>query len=302
MNSIKILGKMICHRFEGETATKIFKFILPTVNNGSSFMDIPRSWVQPLVFKPDTYLLCQNECGPCGLFALIQAYMLATAKFNPDYSPVETLHESLLEMMLRLRQMYAFCTDFSIGTSNNMNSDHRYIDIQITSSKEEAKKFLNNTNYISIENVTFLLMISFAFLAGPKILSSYSQPETFITSTGMTDVHFVYLLLTGEAVDIPSNGCKNVGGILFAGVRDQQQIGFLSFADFQSERIGSNFTYPLYEVWIVHSGEHFTAIARKNNKFVEYDTYLKSNFKVLDSRYVIWDQISKIAKYLDASQ
>lgn len=293
---------MIHHRFEGETATKIFKFILPTENNGSSFMDVPKSWVQPLFFIQDTYKLCQNENGPCGLFALIQAYMLATAKFNPDYSPVETLHESLLEMMLRLRQMYAFCTDFSIGTSNNMNSEHRYIDIQITSSKEEAKNFLNSTNYISIENVTFLLMISFAFLAGPKILSSYSHPETFIDSSGMTDVHFVYLLLTGEAVDIPSNGCKNLGGILFAGVRDQQQIGFLSFADNISEKIESNFTYPLYEVWVVHSGSHFTAIARKNNKFIEYDSYVKNDCKVLDKRYVIWDQINKIAKYMDANQ
>ncbi|KAK8885439.1 hypothetical protein M9Y10_040887 [Tritrichomonas musculus] len=289
------------HQVNGKNAIKIFKFILPTKNKGTSFIDIPNSWIQALTFIPNTQRLSQNESGPCGLFAVLQAYIIAAIKFNPKYTPQQALQSAVLEIMLKLRQSFVFCTDFGLETGENMESSHCYIELEMTDNKQEAEYFLESNNYFSIENVTILLMISFAFLSGPKLLSSFAIPETFITHDGMTDVHFVYLILTGKAIDVPCDECKNLGGILFSGVKEKQQIGFLSVSEEISEPIGDNFLYPDYETWVLHYGGHFTAVTRQENKFYEYDAYNHSedNVKVLNKLHVMWSKLTKIANYID---
>ena len=296
---------MTFHQFNGDEATKIFKFILPAKNIEEE--NIPKSWIQSITFIPNTYRLKQIECGPCGLLAVLQAYMLAAIKFNPEYDSKQILICAVLEIMLKLRQSFAFCIDFSLKTRNDVNPAQRYINLMIINSKEEAEYFLESNNYFDLENAAFLLMISFAFLSGPKLLSSFASHETFITMNGMTDVHFVYLLLTGKAVDIPCNECKILGGILHAGVINQQQIGILQVEDDNlSEPIGTYLTYPTYETWVVHYDGHFTSIVRKDNKFYEFDNFDKTEEECrlieLDhfSHHILMDKLKNIADYIDS--
>lgn len=295
---------MITHRFQGDTATKIFKFILPA--SKVVFMKVPDSWICPLTFVKNSYKLYQKEAGPCGLFAVLQAYMIMTSKFNNEFGPEEALYESILEIMLKLHRSYAFCTDFSLGSDEIAKSKNRFIELQITDSKEEALNFLKKTNYTSQKNTAILLVISFAFLAGPKLLSCYAYKETFITDVETTDVHFVYLLLTGQAIDIPCDGCTNVGGILCSGIKEQPSIGFLSVNEDianeneeQSKEIGFHFKHPMIQSWVIHYSNHFTALSREENgKFYEYNNFTNSvASKELNSKHPLWKRLVEIAKH-----
>lgn len=283
---------------KGRPANLIFKFILPKYSRNGKyfFVDIPENWNQTLSNKSNSYKLVQNRPGPCGLFAILNAYMVNNFKFHRS-SAEDTLHGAILDIMLKLRQTYAFCTDFKLGRNNDTKASDSEMTFFVTKDRGEAQSFLMEYEYCFHKSATFLLMVSFVFLAGPQLLNTFAFPEPFITQDYNTDIRFVLLLITGKAVDVPIDDFMIVGGILHTGVTEPQEIGFLKTDDSSDlEKVGQHLRHPEYKTWVIFTGGHFYVISKEQNTFYQYDSLDRRSdvYQVLRSTHPLYEELQSL--------
>lgn len=229
---------------------------------------IPKSWKQPFYFKPNSPSLVQKESGPCGLFAVLQAYIIKKASQNPQYTPQQLLWESIIEIESKIRGTYLFCT--------YIDPQSKTISWKATSDLRQAQYFLGSSRWTDDPQATLLLTVSLAILVGPVWLRYFSIPDHFIDETGYTNLTFVLLMITGEILDsyIDDNGF--VGGMASKGAKETPEFGLLSNAECTIyQKIGKRFTYPKQNIWIAYYGAHFTVMIAGNGGNFEYDSLSK---------------------------
>ena len=192
----------------------------------------------------------QNESGPCGLFAVLQAHVLRAKEKNSNYANEVLLIEAASNLMETLHKAYVFCLQ--------QIEEEKMLVLYHTTNRDVAERFVQENGFFELPNAMILLEISLTYLAGPGLLNAFATPSPLISEDGMTDLQFVVLLLTGRVVDTYGESPKVASGMILGAVGEKQDIGFLVADEAElQDHVGLCFTNPLSNVWVAHSGNHF---------------------------------------------
>lgn len=269
---------------KGESFSKLMSFVSPT--------KIPDQWRKPIHFVGDTLRLYQYDDGPCGFLAVLQAHILINHHKNPKMQKDELLIQAILDVMKKIRNIYAFCQCF--------DSENKELMFYVTKSEFEAKEYLKSSEMLQDDISTLLLLVSITYISGPSLLNSFAFKEPFISNNGQTSIQFVLLLLTGMAVD-SLNDCHSVqGGIFFSGVLTEQEIGFIIVDEIEAySKVGFPFLAPKEKIWIVYYGGHFTTITYTNKQFREYNNIDQTlnEFTVCTNKHVLYGSLTSLLAY-----
>jgi hypothetical protein len=225
-------------------------------------------WCTPVGFVGSTIRLYQPMPGPCGLFAVLQAYILLHRKGRPSLPNHEYLADSVLDIMFRLRRspVFIFCQIFDPGNKSLL--------FLSTSDRDAAKNYINDSGFLRTPIAALLLAISFVCIAGPAKLSGLSINEPMLYPDGRTTVQFVLLLITGNVADSASDDLKVVGSSLYTGVLVRQDIGYLIQDEQEAhDHVGEPLAKPKELIWVRFLGGHFDAIAHAQDGFRLFDPF-----------------------------
>ena len=250
----------------------LYSRILETVVEGCK---APAKWCQPIYFKSQSLCLKQEKGGPCGLFAALQAYILYRINESPDLNSTQILIESILDMMETVRPCYIFITSI-----NHKNRIFKYV---ATNDRNEAKDYLRVSKWYSLHDAAFLLIASIAMLLGPVWFRQYAMHDPFILEDDNTNITFVLLCLSGEALDNFHDGTAIAGGLVIKGALKKQKFGILSNnSQNRFQKVGTFFKNPENPIWVLYYGMHFTALTLVNDTFLEFDPLSSDLWKIVD--------------------
>lgn len=245
-------------------------------------------WDGPLRFIGNTIRLDQKCAGPCGLYAVLQAYILKKRRAFPQMSQEELLIHAVVDVMERCRSLYTFCQLFA-------EQEKRILMIG-TSEKEAAIQYLKESGLLYTKIALKLLMISYAFSIGPAKLSCFVTREPFVFH-GDTSLQFVYLALTGQVVDEAGDQYVISGDLIAAGCTEKQDIGVILEADGNGNvvPVGRNLGSPRENIWVVHSGGHFWAVEYSSEVVRSYDSLLggPDEYKELGRGNWVFDRVAR---------
>ena len=250
-----------------------------------------KTWEQPIDFFGQTLRLHQHAEGPCGLFSVLQAYIIMNHHKNPKKTPEQLLYDSAADIMFKIRKCYAFCQFIDL--------ENKVMQISLMKNREDAIQYMEKSDYLVQKNSVFLLAISFVYLTGPALLNSYAVPEPFIGDNGYASVQFVLLLITGMIADSASDDFMVYSSFLFSGVCFSQDIGML-YADrdsIEEREIGKYLMFPKEDIWIIYYGGHFNTIAyEKDKNFYEYNNLSTSDdaATLCSKKHVLYDTLYSI--------
>ena len=246
---------------------------------------IPKSWVQPFVFKPGSTCLLQYDGGPCGLMAAVQAHMYLLQKTRKDLTSDELLIEAILNIMALIRPCFVFCSVF--------DAEAQRIEWVGSQDREAAAQYLRTSKMLAQENAAVLLTVSLAILVGPIWLKKYAIPDTFITDDGQTNMTFVLLMISGDVLDSYHDGNTAMGGIVIKGALTPRPIGILSIGDSQGvQKSGMLFKKPTQRIWVAYYGGHFTVIMATNEAIYEFDPLSHHVlFRVVTEKHIFWESL-----------
>ncbi|KAH0791124.1 hypothetical protein GPJ56_004935 [Histomonas meleagridis] len=275
----------------GKAVDYILKFMLPRnyINNAQ----IPENWNQPILFYEGTIRLCQISAGPCGVFAALQSHVILQHQSNRENEPIILLIFSIIDIMNKLNPgVFSLVTYVDLG--------EKRIDIFTTTSQEIFTQYILRTDFFNQPFAIFLLSLSFVYTAGPEKLSSYAFPETFIDDDGNTDIHFVTLLIRGEAIDSVSDEYTIYSGSLNSCATSKMSIGIIQL--YENERsllpAGANVSDSLLRNWVVYNGEHFYSVVLERGNFYVFDPFIKdiAPSKVLEQDHPIYVKLMELAQ------
>ena len=262
-----------------------FDKIMEFVYDRSKFTN---GWDGPLRFVGNTIRLDQRAAGPCGLYAVLQAYLIKKRRAYPQMPREELLMHAVVDVMERCRSLYAFCQLFS--------EERKQILMIGTSEKETAIQYLKESGLLYTKIALKLLMISYAFLVGPAKLSCFVTNEPFVVR-GETSLQFVYLALTGQVVDEAGDQYVVSGDLIAAGCTEPQDIGVILRADGNGDvvPVGRHLRIPRENIWVVHSGHHFWTVEYSNGVVRSYDNLLRDSgeYKDLERGDWVFDRVEK---------
>jgi len=251
----------------------------------------PKSWKQPFLFKENTSYLYQLQSGPCGLFAVMQAYIVKISGKNPNFFPKACLWEAIIEIMQKIRGAYVFCT--------GIDFERKIITWKSTSDKYIAQTFLGNSGWTDDPNATLNFVASIVILLGPSFLKFYSIPDHFIAEDGYTNMTFVLLLITGEVVDSFIDGNQSIGGMTSKGLLNNPEFGLIATSDVQVyQKVGKLFAQPREKIFIAYYGSHFNTLVKGSNGFFELDSLSKRLWMPLSPKHAFYSQLQQICTQL----
>ena len=252
----------------------------------------PPQWRQPLYFKAQSLCLKQNSGGPCGLFAALQAYILYRIDMSPDLNSTQILIESILDMVETIRPCYLFIT--------SINHKERILKYVATNDRNEARDYLRVSKWYSLNDAAFLLIASIAMLLGPVWFRQYAIHDRFILEDNNTNITFVLLCLSGEAIDNFHDGTAIAGGLVIKGALKKQKFGILSNnSQNKYQKVGSFFRNPENPIWVLYYGMHFTVLTLENNIFLEFDPLSHDLWKIVDKGHPFYNVVKP---YLNTEQ
>jgi hypothetical protein len=235
--------------------------------------------------------LQQPTNGPCGLFAVLQAYILLNSQRFPSDDPESLLIRSVLDIMAKLRtRAFVFCQLWDASAKKMV--------LVSFEDRGRASSYLRESRLLHTKIGCLLLAISFIFVAGPKLISTQGMPEQAIAQNGDTTVAFVLLLITGEAVDCAAGNTRIVGGKVLVGVLSQQEIGYLQVDREASDyTVGRPLSKPTGKVWVQWTGGHFSVVQAARGGLLEYDPFLMNNQEAreVNQTHPAWSELIELA-------
>ncbi|OHT04458.1 hypothetical protein TRFO_06364 [Tritrichomonas foetus] len=263
---------------KGENFGKLMKFV--------GKLPIGDSWKQPIHFVGDTLRLYQTGEGPCGFFSVIQAYILLNHKKNNGMQREDLLIQSILDIMKKIRNIYAFCQCVDFGGSELM--------FYVTTNEDLARKYLKESGILYVDIASLILTVSFVYIAGPALLSSYAFGDSLIDDNGQTTIQFVLLMITGTIADSPNQNYSVHGQMLITGVLVEQDIGLILVDENESDHtVGYPLLSPKYKIWIVYYGGHFTTIMFEDGQFFEYNNlnHMNEEYKLCTEQHILFSTL-----------
>ncbi|XP_023323183.1 probable ubiquitin carboxyl-terminal hydrolase MINDY-4 [Eurytemora carolleeae] len=235
--------------------------------------------------------LVQNKGGPCGVLAVVQAFIIKVLKigssmfsvnkgksvlFPSDVERKNALAAALTEIIYNVSPnkngpFFVCLTDGgrNSGSSVYLHKDgvSEYMVYYKFSDCTEMYKFVHeNLNYY-LENGNHALVAfiySCILTRGVEIVRSDfdSSEGTLLAAHNYCTQELVNLLLIGEAVsNVFDNTVHFSEEIILKGVKRKSAIGFLSlFEHYKSVEVGKNLKDPWNPIWVICSESHFSIL------------------------------------------
>ena len=250
---------------------KILNFVL---GEGKKCPDCLKSPITIIPNEKGQYILFNSSELTSTFISIIQSYSLIVRKLNPSVEGKSLLAKSILLMMKKIRgDNYLFCETIKEDSSALFYA---------TNSNVIAENYLVEGNFLDSHDLIYLLIISFATLAGPAKLSSPKKKNIpFVSSRGYLSINFILLLLTGFPADTSSSQYSIEDGTISIPVSSSQQIGLIS-ADpgAIATHIGSPLAKPRERIWLCIYIGRSTCISFEEGCFIEYNPCAEGELKV----------------------
>lgn len=250
---------------------------------------LPDSWKQGIFFAGyQPYGLQQVEGGPCGVIAVLQAFLLrsllervpsAAALLEVDE---KTRHEALLDALCEVLfrnagdNKKAIILVPSSSSAMPLNSSQlRCLQPAHFTSFDQLRSYLNQRPY---RDLFFnpsgcgipLLLYSLVWTRGVDGIRDrdVDDPKSaaMIGAHGYCTQELVNLMVFGRAYSNVFDGTKRLGSAqdgwcVLQGAPRRPNIGFLSlFEAFKCIEVGSRYKSPVSPVWVVCAESHYTVL------------------------------------------
>eukprot|EP00039_Didymoeca_costata_P020877 m.342730 g.342730 ORF g.342730 m.342730 type:complete len:511 (+) comp21758_c0_seq1:152-1684(+) len=229
------------------------------------------------------YGLVQKEGGPCGVVAVVQAYVIKhfmeqgelrkpTVK-GQELALVNALSDIIWNAGHRTRAIAV------LPRSNSLDalSSHEFTDL------DSLRRFFSNRikAYMSATSSSCIWLVYSAILSRSikEIKSDMDDPKSKLMGAhSYCSQELVSLLLTGEANSNVFNGIKELGEgkdvLVLKGVNQQAEIGMLSLFDhYKSMEVGSNMKIPKLPIWVILSQSHYSVLYAENVTASPFDVF-----------------------------
>ncbi|XP_022190926.2 probable ubiquitin carboxyl-terminal hydrolase MINDY-4 isoform X2 [Nilaparvata lugens] len=286
-------------------STKLSKRLTKLFLGNESSLDVPSRWKgQSFVFNDSTklkYGLMQSQGGPCGVIAVVQAFLLKALLFDDKTQAVcqDPFRPTQVELRTGLVQaiseilwqagkgesavlaLYKTAgdevdNDDDVKEEEGKNEDKKKENIicrkffKLQELQSAVRKELNQ--FLSTDgNGCYLVAISAILSSGiQSVLSDMDEASSsLIVNGGSCSLELVNLLLTGNAVSNVFDNNMHIGPCLLKGISKRSNIGFLSIYEHTNTcQVGSNLKTPRYPIWVVNCQNHFTVIYSENKKLI----------------------------------
>ncbi|KAL3163259.1 hypothetical protein ABBQ32_009658 [Trebouxia sp. C0010 RCD-2024] len=238
------------------------------------------AWKQGFYFSSRPGLsfgLVQQQGGPCGLLAAVQAHVMA-AIMNQELigslditaeQQASVLVTALASAVWQVSDGHAAqlvcCSQPSTAALSFDQLCNSATQLSCTSrlaleaaSRQQLRQFQEPSGYGLI-----LLLFSLLLTHGVRqTRQDMDEPQTcLIAQHGYCSQDLVNLVLTGHATTNCFNGEQDVAGQQCRGVAQPAQLGFLSLFEWYGYmQVGSHLKDPAVHVWVVCSESHFSVL------------------------------------------
>jgi ubiquitin carboxyl-terminal hydrolase MINDY-3/4 len=253
-------------------------------NGGATDEDISRWYNQGFVFcESPSFGLRQENGGPCGILAVVQAEILKFAIFS---NSVESVGVSKLPtpQIIEVQRMFAnACSSILAraaegkGTSDGVicildcpnlklfpSSPSSDLVVHRIHSESEASRFiLERLELFSSSVGCIVFLFSLMLSRGLERLAQDMDIDsnTLIGPYGHCAQELLNLLLTGAASSNILDGNISMNGMIVKGISQRSSVGYLTqLESLRYCQAGNFYKVPIFPVWVIGSLSHFTVL------------------------------------------
>eukprot|EP00043_Microstomoeca_roanoka_P012315 m.118681 g.118681 ORF g.118681 m.118681 type:complete len:592 (-) comp15455_c0_seq2:2112-3887(-) len=307
-------GRMIT----AEEAVKLKRVVF-----GSSRAGFNEAWLkQNFVFNSTVpgleYGLVQHEGGPCGVLAVVQAFILKELMFGADMAGLRPTPEQQETALINAITTILLGIQSSgetilalIGPKKAQhikptfkcdNITEKLTLISCASEFDLRRAVKANLSQFTAEGApgVILLLYSAVLTRGLSSIREDMDEEgsKLIGSHCYCTQDLVNLLLVGYACSNTHDGDKRLGSgadvLVLKGIRKRSDIGLLSlFEHYGSIEVGVNFKSPIVPIWIIYAESHFTVLFSSSKTLAymtpssPFDIHYYDQLAGLDQPYTI---------------
>lgn len=231
------------------------------------------------------YGLVQNEGGPCGLLAVVQAYLLVELRrrsfiFTKEALPL-AVAKSLSQCLLRCSPSDgkvkiavfpegAFFTPESARSVSNQLHTIASAKIEVVDAKEDVvTRLISNIlpQWSDVNGIGLLaFMLSLVLTRGLQRVCADMDIETpLIVEHGYCSQELTNLALCGRAVSGVHDGEQETGSMKLQGLPERLHVGFLTFMEVRGlVKAGNYAKQPSSPVWIIFNESHYSVLFAKS--------------------------------------
>ena len=227
------------------------------------------NWMQQIRFRNEkSDLLSQIYGGPCGVFAVIQAYIIKLRQMpeNINSSQIDILNEALLSIMECISDEYSFCVD--------VNPDQNSASFVTLLDRGQAFLWLCENSYTLNGRSVLLFSFGLTYLARNKDWFG-KLPEPFVLEDASTSMAFVWLMLTGHANDIDVSSFKH-----------QTEIGVRVIGN-RDKRVNGTHLNPGASIFVIHKKYHYFCAIQQGQSSIVYDPFAKTGIKTVKTEAIM---------------
>ena len=247
---------------------------------GSESRLLPNAWLSQGFFFNDSptleFGLWQNEGGPCGVLAVVQAFLLKHVLFNSaDKRKFPSLPPDVRDGALKAALceiLWEIATESDgiarvVGSVKRQESGLRFESLMFAEfrSRRLLDSFVDR-NFGLFNNPKGLGVVLFTMSAmltrGLDMLAiDMDESSGLIAQHGYCSQEMINLMILGRATSNVFDHTMSVEGSdhVLKGAHKQSAVGFLSlFEHYDIIRVGSFFKDPQFPIWVICSESHYT--------------------------------------------
>lgn len=219
---------------------------------------IPDSWSeQTLALDPEHFGFVQPKNGPCGILAVLQASMIAR-RFKQNGCCIIDNPFTVDDLILSLSECLWKCRNPTV--TGVLWTDESKMQLQnfSLSSLEEVNEFITaNIDIFQLPGGLILFIYAAVLSRGMETVAAEAELPLIVGPFRLCTTDLMSLLMRGNA-----NG--NVGAFTQTGGQNtwpDSEYGLISKSEIDTSiPIADALKFPVYPIWIVHGGDHFTVI------------------------------------------
>ncbi|OQS00966.1 hypothetical protein ACHHYP_02052 [Achlya hypogyna] len=219
------------------------------------------------------YGIVQHEGGPCGVMAVVQAYMLRSLFSNAPGSWQNPTPDQLSRALVDALAHIIWQAGDDKGCCVALQGAQRTMDqvrVSTLASRAAARDFIERNAAEFAEARGFgvvLLVLSVLLTRGPAtVAADMDAPDgatpTLIGAHDYCTQEIVNLLLVGYACSNVFDGTQDLGdGLVLRGIAHQGPVGFLTlFEAYEYMVVGDHLKTPATPIWVVCSESHYSTL------------------------------------------
>jgi len=271
-------------------------------------------WHQGFFFSDEPelrYGLIQLQGGPCGVIAVVLAYVIKEIVFSPlfvktGFNPTDhvrntALINSLCEILWQAGASKSAKVVIPPSISKKFKA-YKLAEFLVHSFNnfEDLKQFItqNQAVFTEREGPGVISLVYSAILSRGvnNIQNDMDMPtSTLLAPHRYCSQELVNLLLVGKATANVFDGNMDVDGTTLKGVSARSTIGYLTLMEKLGYcMVGNNLKTPVFPIWIIYSESHYSLLFSSTRSLSgpSFDLYYYDELGNQDEQYKITVDIS----------